>query len=56
MKYKKFVGSPQSGASPPSFRAIGSADAQDINRKPWTLYSAGAAALGIHNVIVALNL
>ncbi len=29
--------------SPPSFRAIGSADAQDINRKPWTLYSAGMA-------------
>ena len=23
--------------SPPSFRAIGFADAQDINRKPWTL-------------------
>ena len=33
----------ESGASPPSFRAIGSADAQDINRKPWTLYSAGMA-------------
>ena len=29
--------------SSPSFRAIGSADAQDINRKPWTLYSAGMA-------------
>ena len=29
--------------SPPSFRAIGFADAQDINRKPWTLYSAGMA-------------
>ena len=29
--------------SPPSFRAIGSADAQDINRKPWTMYSAGMA-------------
>ncbi len=29
--------------SPPSFRAIGSADAQDINRKPLPLYSAGMA-------------
>ena len=29
--------------SPPSFRAIGFADAQDINRKPLTLYSAGMA-------------
>ncbi len=28
----------------PSFRAIGSADAQDINRKPLPLYSAGMAA------------
>ena len=30
--------------SSPSFRAIGSADAQDINRKPLPLYSAGMAA------------
>ncbi len=29
--------------SSPSFRAIGFADAQDIDRKPWTLYSAGMA-------------
>ena len=34
----------ESGASPPSFRAIGSADAQDINRRPLPLYSAGMAA------------
>ena len=31
--------------SPPSFRAIGFADAQDKDRKPWTLYSAGMAGL-----------
>ena len=31
--------------SPPSFRAIGSADAQDINRKPLPLYSAGIAEI-----------
>ena len=36
--------------SPPSFRAIGSADAQDINRKPWTLYSAGMAVRKSYNV------
>ena len=33
----------ESFAPPPSFRAIGSADAQDINRKPLPLYSAGMA-------------
>ncbi len=31
--------------SPPSFRAIGSADAQDTDRKPLPLYSAGMAGI-----------
>jgi probable rRNA maturation factor len=37
--------------SPPSFRAIGFADAQDINRKPRTLYSAGMAAAKLKVII-----
>ncbi len=40
----------ESGASPPSFRAIGFADAQDKNRKPLPLYSAAMAGLALLGV------